>query len=263
MIEGVTHKPTIVKDDESGYVIVGSVDHGMEIPVEAIPELVSSLEGVEALMMEAPKILHPHMHPMSTEIITLVSVGRSPVHYLPGTRLDEEIGELVLKYAPQDIAEVYIPCLYVRNTNNLGQSTSLEAAKTFITKYMERFGFLDMDRALELYRQVFQYWVAQGFDPEELDHFSYDFEKFVGDVIEYELWRPKLFEFEDEHIDKKVAACVGDYHVPFVQAIFDGEPTNIPDWDTHVYTRREDRHTPQDNQFLERIYSNLEKALRE
>ena len=220
MIEGVTHKPTIVKENLGHpYVIVGSVDHGMEIPRSSMLELISSLENVRALMMETPEMFHAQMHPMSTELLVKASVGQKPIKYLSGNRADEEIGKHVLKYAPQDIAEVFVPCLYVRNSYQLGQEPTFDSIVAFTNAYKGRFGFLDVERAVKQYMQVLQHWSNQDLDPKNLDHFSYDFEKFVGDVREFELWQPELREFRDEY-PGKIAACVGDYHVPFVKSVF-------------------------------------------
>lgn len=262
MIGGVTYKPTVVKNsDGRPYVIIGSVDHGMEIPQSSLPDLISSLEDVRALMMEAPKTTHEQMHPMSTELLTKASVGQVPIHYLSGNRIDEEIGKHILKYAPKDIAEVYVLCFYVRNCYQLGQEPTLDSIIEFASAYRGRFGFLDVKTTVEKYMQVLHHWSGQDLDLKDLDHFSYDFEKFVGDVREFELWQPELKEFRRQYPDK-VAVCVGNYHVPFVQAVFDGQEIQAPNWETHIDLRRGDRHTPQDADFLKRTYVNLEAALR-
>lgn len=262
MLNGLTHKPIILRNDERKYVIIGSIDHGMEIPQSSIYELISSLDNIEALMMETTEISHAQMHPMSTELLVKASVGQSPIHYLSGNRMDEEIGELVLKYAPQDIAEVFVPCLHVRNSYQLGQETGLESITAFTLVYQGRFGFLDVERTIENYMKVLQYWDSQKLDPKDLDHFSYDFEKFFGDIKEFELWQSELKEFKGQY-NGRVAACVGDYHVPFVQDVFDNKKIQAPNWENHIDTRREDKLTPQDADFLKRVYANLEKALKE
>lgn len=262
MIEGITHKPTIVKNDSGKYVIVGSVDHGMEVPQSSMLELISSLENVEALMMETPEMFHAQMHPMSTELLVKASVGQAPIQYLPGNRPDEEIGEHVLKYAPQNITEVFVPCLHVRNSYQLGQEPAFESIIAFTSAYQGRFRFLDAEKTIKNYMKVLQYWSNQELDSKDLDHFSYDFEKFVGDVREFELWQPELKEFRGQY-DGKVATCVGDYHVPFVQDVFDGKKIQAPNLETHIDSRREDRLTPQDANYLKKIYVNLEEALRQ
>jgi len=259
-MEGLTHKPTIIQNDSGKYVIIGSIDHGMQIPQSSMLELISSLENVEALMMETPEMFHAQMHSMSTEILTKASVGQVPIHYLSGNRIDEEIGEHVLKYAPQNIAEVFVPCLYVRNSYQLSQEPTFDSMVAFTSAYKGRFGFIDVRRAIEGYMQVLQHWDKQKLDTKDLDHFSYDFEKFVGDVREFELWQPELREFKEKYTGK-VATCVGDYHVPFVQTVFEGREIQTPNWKTHLDTRREDKLTPQDADFLKRTYANIEEAL--
>lgn len=263
MMEGVTHKPTIVKENLGNpYVIVGSVDHGMEIPQESMHELISSLENVRALMMETPEMFHTQMNPMSTELLVKASVGQAPIQYLSGNKADEEIGGYVLKYAPQDIAEVFVPCLYVRNSYQLGQEPTFDSIVAFTSAYKGRFEFLDVERTIKRYMQILQHWSSQDLDKDDLDHFSYDFEKFVGDVREFELWQPELREFRVNH-SGKVAICVGDYHVPFVKDVFDGKDLQAPNWKTHIETRREDKLTPQNTDFLKRTYDNLEEVLRQ
>ena len=135
MIEGITDKPTIIKNDIGKYVIIGSIDHGMKIPQSSMLDLITSLDNVEALMMETPEEFHLHMNSMSTEILVKASVGQAPVYYLSGNSLHEEIGELILKYAPQDIAEVFVPCIYVRNMYQLGQEPTYESIVAFTSDY--------------------------------------------------------------------------------------------------------------------------------
>ena len=94
IIEGKTNSPTIVVNNR--YILVGSVDHGMEIPQASILELTTALEGTRALMMETPEELHRHLNPMSTELLTKASVGKAPVEYLSGNKMDEDNGEHVL-----------------------------------------------------------------------------------------------------------------------------------------------------------------------
>ena len=260
MIKEVTHKPSIT-DNQGKYVIIGSIDHGMEIPQSSVLELIASLENVEALITETPEEFHAHMHPMSTELLVKASVGKAPTHYLSGNNIDEEIGKYVLKYAPQDIAEIFVPCVYVRNSYQSGKKPTFESISTFILIYGRRFGFLDVETTLKKYSQLLEYWRKNELDPGDLDDFSYDFEKFVGDIREFELWRPELKGFREKY-EGKVAACVGNYHVPFVQSVFDGMEVQAPNWENHIDTRREDKLTPQDSDSLRKIYADIEKALR-
>ncbi len=260
MIPGTTYKPNILINTEKNYVVVGSIDHGMEIPGNSISDLIFSLDGATALMMEVPEELHHHFHPMSTEILTKVSVGNVPIEYLYGNRGDEDIGNYVLKYAPEDISEVFIPALHVRNCIQLGTNPTFDSLVAFIAANKNRYGFIDIKRTLDNYMKIVQYWEDNGLDPKGLDHFSYDFEKFVGDIREFELWKPELQNFRGTH-EGKIAVCVGDYHVDFVDGVLDGREQKQPEWNTHIDNRREDRITPQDPEFLKNIYNHIEKAL--
>ncbi len=261
MLNGITHKPTIVKNDEGKYVIIGSIDHGMEIPQDSIQELIRSLDNIEALMMEAPEMTHAYMHPMSTEILVKAAVGQSPIHYLSGNSLEEDIGEKILKYAPQNLAEIYLPCVYTRNTLQEGQKLSREGMFKFLNINKGRYGFLDVDKSFELYSKVIDYWDKHHLKAKDLDHFSYDFEGFVGDIRDFEFSLPELRTFRRQYAGK-VAVCVGDYHVPFVQDVFDGKEIQPPNWETHIDTKMEDKFTPQDADFLKRTYVNIEEALK-
>ena len=153
MLNRTTYKPTIVKNDERKYVIIGSIDHGMKISQSSMQELIPSLDNIEALMMETPEMFHAQMHPMSTELLVKASIGQSPIHYLSGNRIDEEIGEQVLKYAPQNIAEIFVPCISVRNSYQLGQEPTLDSVIAYISAYKGRFEFLDVKRTIKSYRQ--------------------------------------------------------------------------------------------------------------
>ncbi len=262
-MDGMTLKPTIIKNESQKYVIIGAIDHGMQIPQSSVPELVASLNDVNTLMMEVPEIFHSRLHPMSTEILTKASVGQVPISYLSGNSLDDEIGKHVLKYAPKNIAEVFVPCLSVRNSIQLGQNPTFDSITKYTLVYQGRFGFLNPEKAMTNYMRVLQHWEENNLNPADLDDFSYDFEKFVGSVREFELWKTELEAFQEEGKSGKIAVCVGDYHAPFVQAVFDKQNIQAPNWDTHIDSRRKDEHTPQDANFLKRIYSNLEEALRE
>ena len=258
MMSSTTTKPTIVK--EKDYVLIGSVDHGMQIPQDSMLELIASLRGVSALMMETPEEYHETFHPMSTEILTKVSVGKMPTEYLSGNRLSEDIGSYVTKYAPVDLAEVFVPCNYIRIAQEEGINFNLEMIINFATKYKQRFGFIDVKRSVQNCAKLIQYWDKNKLDQTDLDYFSYDFEKFVGDIREFELWKPELQSFRNKYPDK-IAVCVGNYHVPFVNSVLEGKEMSAPDWKTHIDMRREDKHTPQDACSLKKIYENIDKAL--
>jgi hypothetical protein len=261
IIQGTTSRPTILKNSNKKYVIIGSIDHGMEIPKDSMLELIASLENVRSLMMETPEEFHKHMHPMSTEILVKASVGRASVSYLSGNRANEDIGKQLLKYSPQQIAEVFVPAIYIRNSIQLGQEPTFDSMVAFTSAYRGRFGFLDAEESIKKYMRVLEYWGKHQLDPKDLDHFSYDFEKFVGDVREFELWQPELKEFRTQHKKGKIAVCVGDYHVPFVQSVFEGNNIQPPNWKNHFDTRREDRLTPQRTEYLKGIYKNILEAL--
>lgn len=252
-----TLKPTIRKCTD--FVIVGSVDHGFPIPPAGVQELVSSLDGIVALTLETPKEFVQKSHAMSTEVLTVAAAGKVPVEYLPGEGF-QDVGAQVLKYAPVELAELYVPCLYMRNSSQSGQEFSFDPFMNFVLNYRRRFGFLDAERALGAHLKVMGYYLKQGLDDKELDDFSYDFEKFFGDIKEYEFWLPALKAFR-EKFKGKVGACVGDYHVHFVQSVFEGKEQKPPHWESHIDIRREDLHTPQDAAFLKRVYAHISEAL--
>ncbi|TKJ17589.1 hypothetical protein CEE44_03585 [Candidatus Woesearchaeota archaeon B3_Woes] len=260
MIERTTNKPNIVKDPKGRYVLVGSIDHGFQIPQDSVLELITSLENTSALMMETPEEFQAQFHPMSTELLVKASVGQVLIEYLSGNRVDEDIGEIVLKYVPEHIAELFVPCVHVRNCYQEGIDISFESTLAFAGVYRGRFSFLDVERTLKNYMRLLQYWEENELDQRDLDHFSYDFEKFLGDVREFELWGPDIRHFRNKH-DGKIVVCVGDYHVPFVKSVLDEREVSAPNWRTHLETKREDKLTPQDIGFLQEIYSHIEKAL--
>ena len=84
----------------------------------------------------------------------------------------------------------------------------------------------------------------------------------INAIRDFEFSLPELRVFRKQYAGK-VAACVGEYHVPFIQDVFDGKEIQPPKWDTHIDTKREDKFTPQDPDFLKRIYANLKEALKE
>jgi len=257
IIPGTTKKPEIIRDER--YVIVGSVDHGKAIPMDAVPELVASLEGIEALMMEAPERLHKQLQAMSTEVLAKASAGNAQLHYLSGNGL-QDIGEQVLEYAPRDIAELFVPCVFVRNCFSIGSEPSSAGIFAFTDTYTQRFGFLDVRRTLEAHMKVLKYWADHDMDTRDLDHFSYDFEKFLGDIREFEFWQPELRKFREQY-SGKIGVCVGGYHIQFVQDMMEGKEVEAPDWETHFGKQRENERTPIDPERLDRIYADIEKAL--
>ena len=263
MLGSTKHEPVIINSDEGNYVIIGSVDHGMELPPTAVPKLVSALEGVEALIIEYPKNPLSQMHPMSTELLTRACVDPDSITLLSGNDVYEDIGDRVLKYAPRDLAEVYVPCLHVRISCHLGQDFGFDEVLQFTAAYKQRFGFLDVERTIDNYMKILQYWKEHDLDSKDLDHFSYDFEKFVGDIREFELWVPELRLFRKLWSGKRIAACAGDYHTPFIQTVFDGGEVQPPNWEIHIDTKRPDKITPQDPEFLKRVYLDIRKALSE
>lgn len=261
MFDRTTHKPVIVTNQEKGYLIIGSIDHGFPIPEPSMLEVITAMEGVSALMMETPEEFHSQFHPFSTELLVKAAAGKKPIDYLSGNKLTEDIGDHVLKYVLKELAEVYVVCMYRRNCMQEGQDFSFKSLVQFLCAYQQRFGFLDIQRTLENYMKLAQYWKQQGLEQHDLDHFSYDFEKFVGDIREFELWNPELTAFRKNHAGK-IAVCCGAYHLPFIQSVLDGEEQLAPNWTTHIDTRREDPLTPQDPEFLKKIYEHITIALK-
>lgn len=67
--------------------------------------------------------------------------------------------------------------------------------------------FLETEEVLEIYRKVSEYWRQNGRNVSELNEFSYDFEKFVGDIREYELWKSEIRKIQQQYAGK-IAICV-------------------------------------------------------
>ena len=253
----ITKEPTILTAEDESYVIVGSVDHGFRIPDSSVHKLIDSLESVVALKMEGAEEILRLMHPMSTEILTRTSVGSAPVSFLKESD-HEDIGSKLLQYGvPEELAEIYVPCLVIRYNDGV---PPIEMLPSVFERYKQRFGFINIRRAMLNFLKVANYWEKNELDPRDLDEFSYDFEKFTGDVREHAFWMPDLKQFRVEY-SGKIAVCSGCYHVPFVREILDGRGYNQPKWEDHIDNRREDSSTPQDPDFLKEIYKHLYEVL--
>ena len=257
---GITKKPRIICSPE--YVLIGSTNHGQQLPQDGPVELINSLIGVAALKMEGPEEAYKLFHPMSAEIITKASVGIVPISYLPEYD-GEGIGQKLLKYGvSEELAEIYVPCMYIRMQGGDVPDNFLDLLPVAFIEYKkQRFGFIDIERAVKNFLRVAYYWKDNNLDPIDLDHFSYDFEKFMGDVREFEYWKPDLVRFRKQY-SGRIAVCCGDYHIPFVQSVLQGKEQISPDWKTHIDNRREDMYTPQSAEFVKKVYLHLEKALR-
>jgi len=253
MLHTQTEKPNIITDSNGNYVIIGVIDHGHQIPEDAIMEVIDSLDDVVALKMEAIPESRRGFHPMSTEIITLASIGSAPVSYLP-----HEDGSEIIKYVSEELAELYVPHLMVRM---LDRPLESEEVIRGLKQYKQlRFGFIDTERGFHNYVQSIRYWMENDLDLRDLDHFSYDFEGFVGSVRQFELWSPDLRTFQKDN-PGKIAVCVGDYHFPFVKTILDGKEPQKPDFQTHLDGTIENSIRTKNVAEMKAIYGHLEKAL--
>ena len=256
---GIAKKPHIIRDNNNSYVIIGSTGHGYQIPSDSIKVLIDSLEDVVALKLEGDEETLKILHPMSTEILTKVAVGSVPVSFFPEAD-EEDIGQKLLNYGvSEEIAEIFIPCMHIRMNESIIDRIFGMLPIVF-EEYKQRFSFINTPRAIENFLKVCNYWADNDLNPFGLDHFSYDFEKFMGDVREYEFWKPDLIKFRSQ-FNGKIAVCTGDYHTTFIQTILDGKEVQKPDWYNHIDKRREDVHTPQNPIKLKQIYQNLEMAL--
>ncbi len=272
----VTKKPIIIKDEKNSFVIIGSKEHGLQIPQDSITGLINSLEGVIALKMEGSEEMFKWFHPMSTEGLVKTSLGSIPVSYLPES---ENIGEKLLEYEiPEEIAEIYIPCMYIR-FNGIHDGF-FEFLPLILKRYSEEFGLFDFTntlRAVENFDKVRKYWKHNKLNFHDLEnYFSIDFEKFIGDVMEFEYWKPDLEKFRNQY-NGKIAVCCGDYHVFFVLKVFDKKEVSKPNWENHIdnidskikginndyidNTNDDDEFVVQYKERLKQIYQHITKAL--
>lgn len=247
---------------DANYVIIGA-EHALELPWDSAKKLVDSLEGIVALKMECSDEELRRSHPMSTEMLAKVSVGSAPVSYFPEPG-GEKFGQIFQGYnVPEELAEVFVPFMHYKNVIAIGREVPdgfFGSVPEQLQEYKElRFGFIDVSRGIENFTRVAEYWYMHNLDPLDLVHFAYDFEKFMGDVREYELWLPDLQEFRSQYAGR-IAICCGNYHVPFIRMVLEGVEPLKPDWKTHIETRREDTDSVQDADKLKAIYEHIEAA---
>jgi len=256
----ITEKPRIIKTDS--YVIIGSKDHGWQIPEEGILYIENSLKDVCALKMEGAEENLAYFHPLSTDSVSKRSMGVRPVSFFPEND-GEDIGTKLLRYGiPEELIEAYIPCNAIRYDPSIMENPDRHIV-TFEMHKNLNFGFMNVQRGLTNFISIFKYWVSNcDASLEDWDHFAYDFEKFIGDVREYEFWFPDVKKFMKEYDGEKIAVCCGAYHISFIQMVLDGGEPTKPDWRNHIDLRREDTTTPQTAEYLKQIYSNLQKALK-
>ncbi|OIO61506.1 hypothetical protein COY26_04745 [Candidatus Woesearchaeota archaeon CG_4_10_14_0_2_um_filter_33_10] len=250
--------PNIINADDDSYVIVGSRSHGHRISEDSIDKLVNSLKNVVALKMEGDERMYEELHPLSTEVVVKTSVGSVPTSYFPESD-KEDLGKKLLKYnVPEEMVEIYIPLAHIRL--NDGVLYNPDGIPLLLLMNKKRFFFIDPVRAEINFSNICNYWADNKLNKKDLLHFSFDFEKFLGDIREYEFWMPDLKKFRKDY-QGKIAVCSGDYHTFFVKKILDGKEPQKPDWVNHIDKRRENLNTPQDAEKLKSIYRNLEEAL--
>jgi hypothetical protein len=256
----MSEKPNIVS--EGSYVIIGSKNHGQQIPQEGIVEIIEALRDIIALKMEGREQDLSVFHPFSSEIIAKTAVGLIPVTFIPESG-EEDLGAKLLNYGvPGELIEVSVPFIYLRITDWADDNIHDKLDMILRTYKNERYNFIDVNRAKDNFNKVLEYWQKEKLDVGYLDHFSLDFEKFTGDVREFEFWKPDLERFRSNYMDKgKIAVCCGFYHVPFVKTILDGLEPKKPDWENRDFAKSKISSTYQDPEKLREIYLHLNKAL--
>jgi hypothetical protein len=255
----VAMEPNIILSDNS--VIVGSVDHGLQIPPKSIRNLINSLDGVIALLIEGRDDMFQIFHPMSIENLVKASTDGFPLSYLPESSDKNDLGDLLLETGvPEKLAEVYVPAMYIRNNGGITEELFRKIPHVLHQYKQIRFGFIDIERGSKNYLRLLEYWVENDLDISDLDDFSYDFEKFMGDVREYAFWKPAIEKFRHKY-NGKIAICCGNYHVKFVQEVLTGVEIQKPNWESHIDNRRKDLHKLQNKDMLERIYKTIDNLL--
>lgn len=261
--QGVTQEPNIVTGaDEAGrtFVVIGSHDHGVQIPQTAVPKLVKALDGVEALKMEGEgtEKAAQRFHPMSVEVLAKAAVDQSRFSWISESD-GEDLGQKLSKYGVSEgIMEVYVPSLSMRWHGGTPDGFFQNLPRTF-EYYRARFGFLDVQHGIDSFMAVANYWMKHRLNPKDLMDFSYDFEMFMGSIREYDYWRPDLRRFR-EHYTGKVAVCCGTYHIPFMQSVLEGQEIEKPDWPNHI-DKNNDPFVVQRRDLLKGVYGNIEAAL--
>lgn len=257
---GITQEPDIVNGANESYVIIGSHDHGMQIPKQMVPKLVQTLDGIVALKMEGEgmETAFNRFHPMSVELLAKASIDPSRLFWIAESD-GEDIGQKLAKYGVSEgIMEVFVPSLSIRMHRGIpeGFFTILPLAFEY---YKSRFGFLNTEHGVESFRTVADYWRRHQLDPMDLAKFAYDFEMFMGNVRGFDYWRPDLRRFRTDYTGK-IAVCVGVYHVPFVQSVLEGREIEKPDWPNHI-SKNYDPYVVERRDLLKEIYRNIEAAL--
>lgn len=250
-------EPEIITNDKNGFVIIGSRGHGRQLTSGAVIKIIDALTNVTVLKIEGTERIFEMIHPFSTETITKAAVGQAPISFL--REFDgEDVGQKLLKYGiTEELAEAYVPCFFIRQYEELPQGFFDEFPIRF-EKYKERFSFINIDRAVENFARIANYWAEHQLSPKDLDHFSYDFEKFMGKVREYEFWLPDLREFRKSHKGKIAISC-GDYHTNSVKTILEGNDLQKPNWETHI--NDDPRFMTSEPNRLRLIYHHIETAL--
>lgn len=258
---GFAQEPDIVTGDKGGYVIIGSHDHGIQLPAVAVPKLVKALDGIEALklegegMEEAFSRLH---HPMSAEILAKAYVDPARLFWLSESD-GEDIGQKLAKYGVSEgLMEMFVAATSIRMHRGIPEGFLQILPRTF-ENYKKRFGFLDSHHGIASFFTVADYWNKHALDLMDFARFAYDFEMFMGDVREFEYWQPDLRRFREDYTGR-IAVCSGAYHVPFIQSILEGQETKKPDWENHIDSNNSPFVATEKDK-LKEIYRNIETAL--
>jgi len=206
--------PNIINADDGSYVIIGSRDHGHRISEDSIDKLLNSLQNVIALKMEGDERMYEICHGLSTETIVKVSVGSVPISYFPESDKDD-LGKKLQNYnVPEEMVEIYLPLVHIRL--NGGGLHNPDVVPLLLMESKKKIFFIDPIRAEINFSNVCKYWANNNLTKKDLFHFSYDFEKFLGDIREYEFWMPDLKKFRKAY-QGKIAVCCGDYHTFFIK----------------------------------------------
>lgn len=254
-----TYKPII--ENGLDYVVIGPIDHGLPLHIDAIKELIASLDGAVAMKVEGKEKMFQHIHPMSTETIAKASMGTKPVSYLPESD-ENDIGYYLLQCGvPEEIAGISIPRMFYKNNEDIPRNF-FEILPVMFENYKERFSFINTERAVHNYLRVLDYWMRNKMDIFDLAESAYDFEKFMGKIREAKFWKSDLEKFRKEY-SGKIAVCCGGYHTPFVKNILEGKPYEEHlDWEHHLEKRSErdyDRKITAEQ--LKEIYQHINAAL--
>ena len=217
-------KPNIINTD--GYVILGTNRHGNPIPEFSVHELISALEDAVALKMEGNEKLIKMGDAMSAETLSKVLLHGKPFSFISESD-GHDIGFYLLKNGvPENIAEIYVPFMIMDLLCLSIEEVAPKLSQLYLM-YMERFGFINMIRAMDNFARIVVYDEEQQLERADLIKFASKIEDYQALVREHQFWRPDLESFRQEY-NGKVAVCCGNFHTNFVKAVLEGESVDPP-----------------------------------